>query len=183
MKILIVVDMQNDFIDGSLGSPEAQAIVPNVIEKIKQYAADPSAAIVFTKDTHYADYMETAEGKKLPIPHCIAHTKGWDIVSDVLKAADLCETVEVFNKNTFGLYELPNYIADLAGEYFYNSEIESIEIIGVCTDICVVSNVMILKSVFTETPIIVDSSCCAGVTPQSHAAALDVMRMCQIEVV
>lgn len=183
MKILIVVDMQNDFVSGSLGSPEAQAIMPNVVAKIKQYATDRSAAIIFTKDTHYSDYMETMEGHKLPVPHCIAHTKGWDIVTDVLKAADESETVEVFNKNTFGLYELPNCVNDLAEEYFCNSEIESIEIVGVCTDICVVSNVMILKSVFTETPIIVDSSCCAGVTPQSHAAALDVMRMCQIDVI
>lgn len=183
MKILIVIDYQNDFVTGPLGSPEAQAIMPNVIEKIKQYATDRSAAIVFTKDTHYADYMETAEGKKLPVPHCIAHTKGWDIVSDVLKAADPCETVEVFNKNTFGLYELPDYITDLAEEYFYNSEIESIEVIGVCTSICVISNVMILKSVFTETPITVDSQCCACVTPESHTAALNAMKMCQIDVI
>lgn len=183
MKILIVVDMQNDFIDGALGSPEAQAIVPNVIEKIKQYATDHTSAIIFTKDTHFSDYMETMEGEKLPVPHCIAHTSGWDINLDVLKAADPCETVEVLNKFTFGLYELPDYIADLAEEYFCNSTIESIEIVGLCTDICVVSNVMIVKSAYPNIPITVDSSCCAGVSPEKHAAALEVMRSCQIDVI
>lgn len=188
MKILIVVDMQNDFVTGSLGSPEAQAIVPNIIEKIKQYAADPESAIVFTRDTHYNNYMETMEGQYLPVPHCIAHTEGWSIIDELVGATvnfdTKCKCVEVYNKYTFGLYELPKLIADLGAEYNYEQwEVESVELVGVCTDICVISNALLLKADYVGIPITVDSSCCAGVTPAKHEAALEVMRSCQINVI
>ena len=178
MKVLVVVDMQKDFIDGVLGTPEAQAIVPNVINKIKKYAADEDSYIIFTKDTHFQDYLESAEGKKLPVPHCIAHTEGWKIPYELIEAAGDAD-INVLNKFTFGLYDMPLVIIDEANDR--EEEIESIEVIGLCTDICVISNAMILKSAFMDTPIIVDSSCCAGVTPGSHQNALNAMKMCQID--
>ena len=170
MKLLVVVDMQNDFIDGALGTPEAQAIVPNVIEKINKYKADREA-IVYTADTHGEDYLNTIEGKKLPYPHCIKGTEGWAIPEAILQNG------KVFEKKTFGCTVLHDYIRT----NFYN--LESIEVIGLCTDICVISNVMLLKAYFPNTPITVDSSCCAGVNPESHTRALEAMKMCHIEVV
>lgn len=173
MKILIVVDMQNDFIDGVLGSPEAQAIVPNVKKKIEEYSDSYRNAIIFTRDTHHDDYLETQEGKKLPYPHCISGTHGWEIADGIYK-----EGGKLVNKPTFGSTWLPKYIISN-----YQHRIDSIEIIGLCTDICVISNAMILKANLPEVPIIVDSSCCAGVTPESHKNALEAMKMCQIEII
>ena len=170
MKILVVVDMQNDFIDGALGTPEAQAIVPNVINKINKYKAERNS-IVYTADTHRADYLNTIEGNKLPVPHCIKGTDGWKIPDKILQDGKILE------KQTFGCTTLHDYIRT----NFY--DIESIEVIGLCTDICVISNVMLLKAYFPNTPIIVDSACCAGVTPESHIRALEAMKMCHIEVV
>lgn len=180
MKVLVVVDMQKDFIDGALGTPEAQAIVPKVINKIKQYAADENSYIIFTKDTHFQDYLESAEGKKLPVPHCIVHTGGWKIPIELIEAAG-CVDINVLNKFTFGYYELPLDILEKASNR--EDEIESIEIVGLCTDVCVISNAMILKSCFMVAPIVVDSSCCAGVTPESHQNALNAMKMCQIDII
>ena len=170
MKLLVVVDMQNDFIDAALGTPEAQAIVPNVIEKINKYKAERNV-VIYTADTHGEDYPNTIEGQKLPVPHCIKGTDGWKIPEAILQNG------KIFEKETFGCTDLHKYIRT---NYY---DLESIEVVGLCTDICVISNVMLLKAYFPNTPIIVDSSCCAGVTPESHARALEAMKMCHIEVV
>lgn len=171
-NILIVVDMQNDFIDGSLGTAEAQAIVGGVVEKIENFKGD----IIATLDTHTEDYLNTAEGKKLPIPHCIKGTKGWEPNGRVGAALSKkgCKTIE---KPTFGSFELAEYIQNR-----YSSEPLSIELVGLCTDICVVSNALLLKAAFYESEISVDARCCAGVTPESHNAALCTMKMCQIDI-
>ena len=176
MKLLVVVDMQNDFISGALGTPEAQAIVPNVKKKIAEYLNNGDK-VVYTRDTHGRNYLDTQEGKKLPVPHCIEGTDGWQI-----KDGLYCGGTPVINKYTFGYDAWMHYLT-------YNeiinspSELEHIEIVGLCTDICVISNAMILKAQFHETPIIVDSSCCAGVTPESHIRALEAMKMCQVQVI
>lgn len=164
-KTLIVIDMQNDFIDMALGTKEAVAIVPNVKAKIAEYLKNGDE-IIFTRDTHSDNYLETPEGKKLPVPHCIQGTKGWEI-ADGLYA----EGAKIIDKPTFGYRD------------WQNENLEDVEIIGLCTDICVVSNALIIKANFPEANVKVDSSCCAGVTPESHAAALLTMKMCQIEVV
>ena len=168
MKILVVVDMQNDFIDGSLGTPEAVAIVPSVINKIRQYE-DGGNLIIYTKDTHFDDYLETREGRNLPVKHCIKGTPGHDIPADILRSHEL-----VFEKLTFGSVELISYLKSL--------EFDSVELIGLCTDICVVSNALMVKAHFPEIEVSVDSSCCAGVTPETHEAALTTMKMCQINI-
>jgi nicotinamidase-related amidase len=178
MKVLIVIDMQEDFIRGSLGSPEAQAITPAVAAKVAEYAAMEESVILYTRDTHFDNYMETMEGKYLPVPHCIANTEGWQIVPEVFT-----EDSEVVDKYTFGCSNLPDEIWSACGMKYNKFDIDSIEFCGVCTDICVVSNVLITKTVFRDIPIIVDSKCCAGVTPEKHEAALEVMRSCQIEVI
>lgn len=178
MKALIVIDMQEDFIRGSLGSPEAQAIVPAVAAKVAEYAAMEEGVILYTRDTHFDNYMETMEGYHLPVPHCIVNTDGWQIVPEV-RAADS----EIIDKYTFGCYNLGERVWEACGRKYNKFDIESIELCGVCTDICVVSNALILKTSFDNTPIIVDSKCCAGVTPEKHAAALEVMRSCQIDVI
>lgn len=165
MKTLIVVDMQNDFIDGSLGTKEAVAIVPNVKKKIKEYEANGDR-VIFTQDTHDANYLCTNEGKHLPVEHCIVGTHGWEIADGL--EVDNCDYV---NKPTFGWKHWGNY------------RFEEIELVGLCTDICVVSNALILKAMYPEIPITVDASCCAGVTPESHKAALLTMKMCQINVI
>lgn len=184
MKVLVVVDMQNDFIDGALGSPEAQAIVPNVVEKIKECASDNRYAIFYTRDTHFYDYMETSEGKHLPTPHCILSTFGWEINADVMKASEGAKLVDIQNKFTFGLQDIVELIASMSELADYdNPDVESIEIVGLCTDICVVSNALILKSASYEIPITVYGDCCAGTSVDAHEAALKVMQMCQIEVV
>lgn len=168
MKVLCVIDMQNDFIDGALGTKEAVSIVPVVKDKISLYRKKGDT-VIFTRDTHLENYMDTQEGKKLPVPHCIKGTTGWEITEKLDTASDV-----IIDKPTFGSYELSDYVSGL-------SNVEEIELIGLCTDICVISNAMLLKAKLTETPIRVDSSCCAGVTPESHLNALEAMKMCQIE--
>ena len=171
-QFLIVVDMQKDFVDGALGTKEAVAIVPKVAEKIRSFDGE----IFVTYDTHFADYMDTAEGRKLPVPHCIKGTDGWQLdktVAAALEGKDY-KTVE---KLTFGSVELPRMLKLAAGE-----EPFSLELIGLCTDICVVSNALLLKANFPEVPMTVDSACCAGVTPETHQAALATMACCQIDI-
>ena len=172
-KILIVVDMQNDFVDGALGTKEAAAIVGNVEKKIKEFDGD----IIVTYDTHFENYMDTQEGKNLPVPHCIKGTKGWELNENV-KTALAGKKYKTIEKPTFGSVELTEYI-----KKNYNAQEVSIELIGLCTDICVVSNALLLKANFLETEISVDASCCAGVTPESHKAALITMKMCQVKVI
>lgn len=171
-RFLIVVDMQKDFVDGALGTPEARAIVPAVAEKIRGFSGE----IFATLDTHGADYLSTSEGQALPVPHCIKGTPGWEL--NYQAAAALAEKgYTPVEKPTFGSLALPELLRDSAcGEPF------SVELVGLCTDICVVSNALLLKAHFPQQDILVDSSCCAGVTPQSHEAALTTMRMCQIRV-
>lgn len=171
-KILIVVDMQKDFVDGALGTKQAIAIVDNVVNKIESYEGD----IIVTYDTHSENYIETQEGKKLPVPHCIKGTDGWKLDKKVQVAVDK-KGFYAIEKPTFGSTELVEYIKN---NYDIN-ELE-IELIGLCTDICVVSNALLLKASFTETSISVDASCCAGVTVDSHNAALTTMKMCQINI-
>ena len=169
-NILVVVDMQNDFIDGALGTKEAVAIVPAVKEKIVNF----EGKVIFTRDTHFENYMETQEGKNLPVPHCIKNTNGWEIRPELM---ELCKDTPI-DKVTFGSAEL-GYI--LREEDKVNP-IESITFIGLCTDICVISNVMIAKAFLPEVKIIVDAACCAGVTPESHKNALEAMKVCQVSV-
>lgn len=171
MKILVVVDMQNDFIDGSLGTKEAVAIVPKVVEKIKNF----DGVVLATRDTHPVNYLETQEGKNLPVEHCIKGTFGWEIRKEIM---DLLET-EPIDKPTFGSVELGEKLRTLSQK----EAVESITLIGLCTDICVISNAMIAKAVLPETPVVVDSACCAGVTLESHRRALEAMKVCQIQVV
>ena len=170
-KILVVVDMQNDFIDGALGTPEAVAIVENVKARIREY---DQADIFVTMDTHAPNYLETQEGRNLPVEHCIKGTEGWRIRKDIAK---LLPDWHVYEKPTFGSVALAKDIAEIAA----NEEIE-IEVLGLCTDICVVSNALMLKAYMPEVQISVDPSCCAGVTPESHEAALKTMQMCQIRI-
>ena len=172
MKLLIVVDMQKDFVDGALGTKEAVAIVPNVVDKIRSHTGD----IIVTYDTHTEDYMNTSEGKKLPVPHCIKGTAGWKLDKDVQDALAGKEYIEV-EKPTFGSVKLP----DIIRENYDTADLQ-IELIGLCTDICVVSNTLLLKANFPEMPISVDAACCAGVTAETHEAALATMRCCQIEI-
>ena len=172
-RILIVVDMQKDFVDGALGSKEAVAIVGNVVNKIETFDGD----VIVTYDTHPENYMETQEGKNLPVPHCIKGTDGWKLDSKVQAALDKRE-YKAIEKPTFGSVELPEYI-----KANYNPDEIEIELIGLCTDICVVSNALMMKANFLETKVSVDASCCAGVTPESHNAALTTMKMCQVNVI
>ena len=173
--VLIVVDMQTDFVDGALGTPEAVAILDNVTAKIKAYAADPDGVIFVTYDTHTEDYMNTSEGKHLPVPHCIKGTAGWALHPTVAAALEGV-TYTAVEKPTFGSVALPALVKEAAAGDF------SVELIGLCTDICVVSNTLLLKAHYPEVSISVDASCCAGVTPDTHKAALTTMGMCQIEV-
>ena len=170
-NILIVVDMQNDFIDGALGTKEAVAIVPKVEEKIRNFDGE----VFFTRDTHENWYLETQEGKNLPVVHCIRDTEGWQI----RKELDALRKTEPVDKDTFGS-------TDLAGELVAineDEEIGSITLVGLCTDICVISNALLIKASLPEVPIYVDASCCAGVTPESHENALKAMEMCQIKII
>ena len=170
-RFLVVVDMQKDFVDGALGSAEAVGIVGNVVEKIKSY---DKKDVVATKDTHQENYMDTQEGKNLPVVHCVEGTDGWEFDKEVAKALD---GVKVFNKPTFGSLDLAKAMKAIADK----EDIE-IELIGLCTDICVVSNALLLKATMPEVKISVDSACCAGVTVEKHLAALETMRSCQIDV-
>lgn len=179
-KVLVVIDCQNDFIDGSLANEEAQKKVPNIVKKINEF---DGSCIFVTQDTHGENYLKTTEGEHLPVEHCIRGTKGWEINEDVKKALDEAEkrniSVYYIEKPTFGSYELTNRIY-LELEKYGSCEVE---FVGFCTDICVVSNALLLKAALFETgKIKVDASCCAGVTPESHNAALLTMKMCHIEV-
>ena len=179
-KILVVIDMQHDFVDGSLGTPEAQAIVPKVIEKITNF----DGIVVYTRDTHEEDYLETLEGKKLPVVHCVEGTSGWEILTEVLNAGSFKRPRKdlswIYNKPTFGCLNLAK---DIQNKVFLEQDDFEIELIGLCTDICVVTNALLLRAYMPEVPITVDSSCCAGVTKETHDAALKTMQMCQIEVI
>lgn len=168
-KVIVVVDMQNDFIDGALGTPEAQAMLPRLVEKLTAEQA-AGTALIFTMDTHGADYLRTQEGRRLPVEHCIRGTAGWQI-ADALQPF-VQEAAAVIEKPTFGATALPAALADY----------DEIEFVGLCTDICVISNALLAKAFYPEKHIRVDAACCAGVTPESHANALSVMRMCQVEV-
>ena len=168
MKLLIVVDMQNDFIDGALGTPEAVAIVPYVKERIENF----DGKVLFTRDTHLENYMQTQEGAHLPVPHCIKDTHGWQIRAEL----DAPRTTEPLDKVTFGSKELMATIEQEA-------PVESITLVGLCTDICVISNAMMIKAFYPEIPVIVDAKGCAGVIPESHQNALNAMKMCQIQVI
>ena len=171
-KFLVVVDMQKDFVNGALGSREAVAIVPAVVKKIESFDGE----IFVTYDTHFENYMQTSEGKHLPVPHCIKGTDGWQLNNDVENALSGKKFTKV-EKNTFGSVDLPKLIEQAAdGEDF------AVELIGLCTDICVVSNALLIKATFPEAPIAVDAGCCAGVTPQAHEAALATMASCQITI-
>ena len=171
MKVLVVVDMQNDFIDGALGTPEAVAIVPKVAEKIRTWDGEVYA----TQDTHQADYLTTQEGKNLPVVHCVEGTPGWEIAPVVREALT---NFTCLTKPTFGSRSLAETLTIVN----QNQPIDEIVLIGLCTDICVISNAMVLKAFLPEVPIRVDAACCAGVTPESHQNALNAMRICQIAV-
>ncbi len=168
-KVIVVIDMQNDFIDGALGTKEAQAMLPHLVAKLER---EKDALLIFTQDTHSKNYMETQEGRNLPVLHCIKPEKGWEIAPSlqpfVKKAAAVIE------KPAFGSLELPKAVAKL--------QPDEVELVGLCTDICVISNAMILKTAFPELPVAVDASCCAGVTPASHDNALQAMKMCQVDI-
>ena len=170
MKVLIVVDMQNDFIDQALGTKEAVGIVGNVAAKINSF----DGPVIYTKDTHNDDYPDTQEGRNLPVKHCIKGSEGWQLSPDI----PVKDGARIFEKPTFGSRELGEYLVQLSGD----NEIEEIEVVGLCTDICVISNALLIKAFLPEVKISVDSSCCAGVTPESHRNALEAMKMCQINV-
>lgn len=171
-RILIVVDMQNDFVDGALGTKEAAGIVENVAAKIEGF----DGKIYATLDTHYSNYLETLEGKKLPVPHCIRMTEGWQLNERIQMALSSKEYKKI-EKNTFGSADLVNEIQKIE-----KTDDLEIEMVGLCTDICVVSNALLLKAYFPEARLTVDASCCAGVTPDTHKAALETMKMCQIDI-
>lgn len=172
-EFLVVVDMQKDFVDGALGTPEAVAIVPAVCEKIRSFEGD----IIVTYDTHPDTYLDTAEGKKLPVTHCVKGTPGWQLDASVA-AALAGKAYTAVEKPTFGSTDLPRLVAKAAGEEDF-----AVTLIGLCTDICVVSNALLLKAHFPEQTIRVEAALCAGVTPDTHAAALQTMKMCQIDVI
>lgn len=193
MKVLIVVDMQKDFVDGSLGTKEAQAIVPMVAETIEQMA-DPNTVVIFTKDTHHETYMNTLEGKNLPVPHCIKGTAGHSIVDEVFNAyinvistyADAYEVYPITDMNpikvdkpTFGSVELQNILFDINDRI----GIEEITLMGLCTGICVMSNAILAKATLPEVPVNVIEDCCACVTPESHKTAIEAMKLCQINII
>lgn len=183
MKALIVIDMQNDFTTGSLGSPEAEAIIPEVCKLIKNRACGDTA-LFLTQDTHYADdYLDTQEGKNLPVEHCVAHTDGWEIDYDVWKAAESVArqyaSVEFIGKPTFGSLSLMYNLADIDER----EGLEEIVMCGLCTDICVMANVALAKTFFPETKVTVVERCCAGATPEKHAAAIEVMKSLQVNII
>ena len=181
MKVLVVVDMQNDFIDGSLGTKEAQAIVPNVKKKIEN-AVKNNDLIIYTRDTHTTKYLDTKEGKKLPVKHCICGTEGWKIPNELLPPFTY-ENAYIFDKPTFGYTKLGSKVRNCLNACCVHPKDAEIELVGLCTDICVVSNALLLKAEFyKECEISVDATCCAGVTPETHEAALKTMEMCQINV-
>jgi len=170
MDVLIVVDMQNDFIDGALGTPEARAIVGVAVDKIRNF----SGRVFFTRDTHEENYLETQEGRKLPVRHCIRGTEGFELNPEI---AALCRDKPV-DKPSFGSIKLGEMLLELN----VTEHIDSVTLIGLCTDICVISNAFIIKAFLPEVPVAVDAACCAGVTPQSHKQALEAMKVCQIQI-
>ena len=175
MKLLIVIDMQKDFTTGALGNPETAAVVGNVAEYITKFRNEnKDGKLIATLDTHNEDYMNTQEGKKLPVPHCIRGTDGW-MLEDAVENA-LGENCIKLEKITFGAVDLPFAVGR-------DENIEEIQLVGVCTDICVISNAMILKAAFPEVPIRIIADCCAGVTPDTHNNALEAMKMCQMEII
>ena len=193
MKVLIVVDMQKDFVDGALGTPEAQAIVPLVAETIEQMA-DPDTVVIFTKDTHSENYMNTLEGKNLPVPHCIQGSSGYGIVDPVFIAYTnvmekymsgydaypiLDQNPIIVKKPTFGSVELQNILYDMDDKF----GVEEITLMGLCTGICVMSNAILTKATLPEVPVNVVADCCACVTPESHKTALEAMKLCQINII
>ena len=173
MKYLVVVDMQNDFIDGALGTPEAQKVLPLVVEKVRNFDGE----VIFTRDTHAPNYMETQEGKNLPVIHCVQDEPGWQL-AEALDTWRKENPSTVFDKVTFGCKELPEFFLQRAAE----APIESIEFCGVCTDICVVSNALLLKAFLPEVPMSAAADCCAGTTVANHESALNTMKMCQIQI-
>jgi len=169
-KVIVVVDMQNDFIDGSLGTKEAQEMLPRLKEKLRQAADNDSAELIFTMDTHGKNYLSTQEGKNLPVEHCIKGSHGWEITPELQDFVRQAKTV--VEKPTFGSLALPKLLGDA----------DEVELVGLCTDICVISNALLIKAAYPEVQISVDANCCAGVTPESHRNALAAMKMCQIKV-
>lgn len=188
MKVLCVIDMQKDFVDGSLGTKEAEAIVDNVVNKVKEYrelGSNEKTGIFFTLDTHDETYMNTEEGKNLPVEHCIKGTDGWklfagvgDIASEIQGGKNAKFETAVVEKVTFGSVDLPEIVKKTAAKL--GEDIEEIELVGLCTDVCVISNALMLKANFPNIPIFVDAACCAGVTPAGHDTALAAMESCQI---
>ncbi|AXU09910.1 MAG: cysteine hydrolase family protein [Parvimonas micra] len=169
MKILVVIDVQNDFVDGKLGTQEAINMIPKLKEKIKNFDGE----IIYTMDTHDDNYLNTQEGRKLPIKHCIKGTDAWKIREGIYK-----ENCKIFEKAGFGSSDLVEYLKSINEK----EKIESIEFVGICTDICVIVNTLMIKGFLPEVELIVDSKCCAGVTPQSHNTALEAMKMCQVDI-
>lgn len=175
MNVLVAVDMQKDFIDGSLGTKEAEAVVPGVVEKIRGF----EGLVIATRDTHGEDYLATEEGRHLPVIHCVKDTPGWQLHPEVEKAVHEKPDSRIIDKPTFGSVDLGEYVKEMNEK----EPVGKITLIGLCTDICVISNALLLKAFLPETPVEVDISCCAGVTPQSHAQAAEAMKMCQIGIV
>lgn len=170
-KVLIVVDMQKDFVDGSLGTKEAVGIVDAVVAKVKAFEGE----VIFTRDTHYDNYMDSQEGKNLPVIHCVKDTEGWEIIPELKLLAEESGS-KCYDKLTFG----STFLAEDLKKAYEAGEIASVELVGLCTDICVVSNALLIKAFMPELQVSVDSACCAGVTPEKHEAALETMRSCQI---
>lgn len=176
MKIIVVVDVQRDFVYGALGSAEAQAAMKDIIDRLMQIDFDDK--VIFTRDTHAENYLDTQEGKNLPVSHCIYGTFGWQI-ADNIDDIPLSHQVQYVNKPIFGSYELITDIEDICSAF----DVDEVELFGFCTDICVISNALMIKSAFPELKVKVNAACCAGVTPAKHEAALEVMRSCQIEII
>lgn len=175
MKLLLVIDMQNDFVTDALGTPEAVEILPNVVARLEK-AKEEKETVIFTRDTHHENYMETQEGRNLPVPHCIEGTKGWEIVDALTPFTKDCMIID---KPTFGSSKLAEVLSKLDAE----EPIEKITLIGLCTDICVISNAMISKATLPEVLIVIEEACCAGVSVESHKRALEAMQVCQMQVV
>ncbi len=174
MKYLLVIDVQNDFVDGALGTAEAVAMLPNLFAKVRAFDGE----VWMTKDTHPENYLDTQEGKNLPVKHCIKGTKGWELVPTL---EELCREKQspVYEKPTFGSVTMAQDLKQL----YDAGKVESVELVGLCTDICVISNALLIKAMMPELKVSVDASCCAGVTPQKHMAALEVLESCQVQVI
>ena len=182
-KILIIIDVQNDFVEGSLGTKEAKNIIPNIINKMRSYEGADNL-ILFTKDTHFDNYLDTAEGKKLPIPHCIYGTSGWSIHKDISNEFKRGNYFTHSSSTVINGRILKNYFASLElAQIIKQYNPEEVEICGLVTDICVISNALLIKAINPDVPLIINANCCAGVTPDKHEAALETMRSCQIKVI